>query len=65
MSEMTEMEREVLEEVAGLRPPRPWGAAVGACLEFLQESGHLDSRYCITDKGREAVTPAPESSPRT
>lgn len=62
---MTSMEREILEEVAGLRPARPWGAAVGVCLEFLQGVGYVDKHHRITDKGREAVNPAGVSAPRT
>lgn len=55
---MTEMEREILEELAGQREPRPWGAAVGVCLEFLQESGHAE-RGQITEKGRKYLKENP------
>lgn len=56
---MTKMEREILEELAGKRKPRPWGAAVGACLEFLQESGYA-KRGVITKKGRKYLEENPK-----
>jgi len=36
---LTDFEREILEECAGLKPARPWGAAVGAALETLRSDG--------------------------
>lgn len=41
-SSPTDFERELLEELAGLRPPRPWGAAVGAALGFLKHMGYVN-----------------------
>lgn len=50
--ELTKTEREILEECDGRKPPRPWGAHVGACYEVLESLGYL-RRGRITDKGRE------------
>lgn len=36
---LTSMEKEILEECCGVRDPRPWGAAVGACLGTLAGKG--------------------------
>lgn len=57
MDEMTEMEREILEEVAGKREARPWGAAVGACLEFLWGNGYISREFGgqVTEKGWAAL----------
>lgn len=52
MTKLTAYEREILEEAAGERPTRAWGAAVGAALEFLREHGYIDSQLKPTDKGR-------------
>ena len=54
MNDLCDIEWEILEECAGLREPRPWGAAVGAVLEFLEGRG-LTRRGVITDKGRNAL----------
>lgn len=63
MDEMTKMEREILEEVAGIRAARPWGAAVGACLEYLGASGYITRAHGLTEKGREALTPPANPTP--
>jgi hypothetical protein len=52
--QICEFEREILEAMAGRRPALPWGAAVGAALEYL--SGHRLVRqrlgvYEITEAG--------------
>lgn len=54
---MTPFEREVLEEIAGLRPARPWGAAVGAAIDFLQDDGYVTRGYGpkLTEKGKAAL----------
>ena len=39
MTDLTEHELQILRELAGKAPPSPWGARVGACLEFLREKG--------------------------
>ena len=49
---ITPTELEILEEIAGKRPARPWGAHVGAAMEFLQESGYLKRNGALSDKGR-------------
>jgi len=51
MAELTSLEIEVLEECAGLRPPRVWGAALSAALEFLRGSGYIDRNGKPTEKG--------------
>lgn len=56
-SEPTEIEFEILKEIAGLKHPRPWGAHVGAALEFLQESGYITglgsgAALRLTEKGQ-------------
>ena len=53
---MTPMEREVLEECAGLREPRKWGAAVGACLESLRGNGLIDNLCHPTAAGQQALS---------
>lgn len=51
MSEQpNDFEIEIMEECAGLREPRPWGAAVGAALEFLTEMGFVKNGE-LTEKG--------------
>lgn len=49
-----EHEIEVLEALNGDRPHPPWGAWVGACLEFLSGAGYvtLPPNYAITEKGK-------------
>lgn len=57
---LTGMEREILEEVAGMRTPRPWGGAVGACLESLRSQGYITKTGRLTEKGLlEVRTTAP------
>lgn len=49
-----EFELQLLRSMAGLAPPMPWGAAVGAALEFLKGDGLVEQRcgtYSCTDKG--------------
>lgn len=52
--EPTSHEIQVLEEMAGLKPASPWGAWVGACIDFLQEGGFLTrgNHIKLTEKGR-------------
>jgi hypothetical protein len=54
---LTRLERELLEEVAGLRPARPWGAAVDVALESLAGMGLITRplRGVVTYKGRAAL----------
>lgn len=51
---LNSIEREILEECAGLRKTRPWGAAVGAVLEFLRGCGYLSGGK-LTSKGYAAL----------
>jgi hypothetical protein len=53
--EMTEFEHSILEEVAGLKNPSPWGASVVAALEFLHKSGYTTTVFgnTLTRKGHE------------
>lgn len=44
----TAHEIEVLQMVAGERPWAPWGAWIGACMEFLQEGGYLTCGPTLT-----------------
>lgn len=53
---MTEHEREILEEIAGLRPARPWGAAVGAAYESLLGGGYITGPGELTHKGHAALS---------
>lgn len=57
MRQFTQMEADVLRECAGLIPPRPWGAALGATLEELKGSGYITSHFGgeLTDKGKEML----------
>jgi hypothetical protein len=50
--EVTKMEIEILRECAGELPASPWGAAVGACLEQLEDF-NLVKRGIITQEGRD------------
>lgn len=52
--DLVDYEIEILREVAGEKPARPWGAAVGAALGVLTAKGYVD-HGCITDKGQEAL----------
>jgi hypothetical protein len=49
---LNEYEEQILLEVAGVRPTSPWGAWVGACLEFLKGDGYLNRNNELTPKGR-------------
>ena len=52
--ELTDWEFQILREVAGEIPASPWGAAVGAALEYLAKSGY--TRFDrLTDKGHEYI----------
>lgn len=58
MSDLCEFEIEVLESLADIRPPIPWGAALGAALESLKGLGyvklvsvHYGAEYQITEDG--------------
>jgi hypothetical protein len=51
---MCEYELEVLRSIV-LGYPRPWGAAVGAAMEYLKSSGYIDEHGRPTDKGRYIV----------
>ena len=48
---ITTFEREILEELAGLRPPRSWGAAVGAALDELEGFGYITKSCTVTPLG--------------
>ena len=52
---LTEFELQILQECANLRPASPWGAAVGAALEFLTKEKYVTKRWEVTEKGREAL----------
>lgn len=49
---MTDFELQILRECAGELPSSPWGAAVGACLEYLTGHGYLHLGQ-VTQKGRD------------
>lgn len=56
MSELCDFERELLLAMAGKRPALPWGAAVGAALEFLSGAGLVEcpaGRYQLTAAGQQ------------
>lgn len=59
MAILIDHEIEVLEMVAGERPWAPWGAWLGACLEFLRDSGYITnyigSTPELTEAGRRAL----------
>lgn len=65
MSEPCEFEIELLEAMTGRRPAFPWGAAVGAALEFLKSSGlvarGVDGVYCVTEAGLAKLNAAPRA----
>ena len=48
---LTSYERNMLKSLAGFAPPRPWGAAVGAVLEYLRGHGYITPSHHLTDKG--------------
>ncbi len=57
---MNEYEEKVLRMVAGDIEWAPWGAWVGACIEFLQHDGLITrggilSMPVLTDKGRKVL----------
>jgi len=52
---LTEMQLEILEECAGIRSPRLWGAAVGACLESLRAYGFIERNGKVTSAGATAI----------
>lgn len=52
---LTDMEWEVLEECAGMREPREWGAAVGQALEVLHGNGLIDRGGFLAHAGRKAL----------
>jgi hypothetical protein len=52
---MTEYDIQILAECAGLKPAQKWGAAVGACLEYLGGNGYIDSRGKPTELGWKAL----------
>lgn len=52
---MTKTEREILEECAGLRTPRPRGVAISVCLEYLQDKTYLTRDGRITLAGLRAL----------
>jgi len=57
---LTEMQLEILEECAGIRSPRLWGAAVGACLESLRGYGFIERNGKVTSAGATAIINAYE-----
>lgn len=59
-----QFEIEILQETVGEREPRPWGAAVGAALEYLRGHGYLLGT-ALTDKGRALLTEAPTAASNT
>jgi hypothetical protein len=54
---LCKFEIEILRECAGDVEPRPWGASVGAALEYLHGSGYIDDDG-LTDRGRDALLEA-------
>lgn len=52
-SSLNEYEIDVLRMVAGERTI-PWGAWVGACLEYLEEEGYITKgpRCLLTERGK-------------
>lgn len=57
MTELTKYEMQTLRECAGIQPPSPWGAALGAALEKLKGSGYITSCFGgeMTEKGWAAI----------
>lgn len=51
--DLTTTELEILEEINGDRKPRPWGAHVAVCLEFLHGRGYITAEFGgkLTQKG--------------
>lgn len=66
MSELLKIEREILEEAAGIREPRAWGAVVGAALEALRGGGYINNVGGVTEKGWHylGVESPPDRSPQ-
>ena len=60
MRDLCEHEIEILQECAGEREPRPWGAAVGAALGYLRGSGYMEGNT-ITNKGHATLKRARET----
>lgn len=53
---LSDTELEILEECAGVRTPRPWGAAVGVCLEYLESLGLIEKPdNHVTMKGQQVL----------
>ncbi len=53
--DLCEFEVDVLASLAGVAPPQPWGAALGAALGFLKGRKLVsctNGLYAITDAGR-------------
>lgn len=55
MADMTDWDWQILEEIAGKRPPSPWGAAIGAAIGFLRRNGYINQNQSLTAKGQEAL----------
>lgn len=49
MNKLCDFEFEVLESLAGLKPPVPWGAALGAALGFLKGRGYVEAVFIAGD----------------
>lgn len=53
---LSDIEVQILEECAGVRTPRPWGASVGVCLEYFQSMGLVEKPdNHVTMKGQEVL----------
>ena len=64
MTKLSEVEMNLLKSMAGDPVVLPWGAALGAAMEYLVTTGHIrrDERdwcytYLLTEKGLDAVYP--------
>lgn len=53
MHSLSDDELAVLRSLAGETPPIPWGAWVGACIDFLQEDGYVARGHVLkpTERG--------------
>lgn len=60
-SDLTNLEWEILEECAGRRKPRAWGAAVGAALSELSDRGYV-YQGTVTRRGVELLRKRDDSS---